>query len=506
MNTFKAIITVAICFFCFSFAANAGITRVHGNEKTLNYEDSAKINKLLEEAKSYELIKDYEKAVAAALNAADIAEKSNFEYGKYKAYRALESLYKQAGKPLTAAKYKVKALKSQSRLEEINYAENEKAMIEKQEKEEMIRKQQVLLEQEQQELKRRMDEIEKLNNDKTISKEELERRKLEIQQKQFEIEKKKQTISIQEQQLTTTSTKLNLTIQELQTQKLQAKVFEDSLQITKKNEELAKNEVEKQSLINYLLGLGLSVLLILAASFYRMYTIKRRTQDLLMQKNNEIALEKKRSDDLLLNILPQEVAEELKAKGKSEPKFFEKATVMFTDFKDFTRISEMITPKQLVEDIDFIFREFDAITERHNLEKIKTIGDAYLCVSGLPDATSHSPMNMVKAAMEIHEFISNLIKEKQNDKQPYFDIRIGIHTGPIVAGIVGNKKFAFDIWGDTVNTAARMEQNCVAGKINVSGNTFEEIKDQVEYEYRGKVEAKNKGQIDMYYINRIIEN
>jgi class 3 adenylate cyclase len=294
-------------------------------------------------------------------------------------------------------------------------------------------------------------------------------------------------------------------MEELATQKLQAKVYEDSLQITKKNEELANNEIEKQTLINYLLILGLSGLIILAAFFYRMYTVKKGIQDLLMQKNGEIETEKKRSDDLLLNILPQEVAEELKRTGKYESRYFDKVTVMFTDFKDFTKISELITPKKLVEDIDFIFRAFDDIMERNQLEKIKTIGDAYLCVSGLPDTTTHNPMNVLKAATEIQDFIKELIEEKRKENQPFFDIRIGIHTGPLVAGIVGAKKFAFDIWGDTVNTAARMEQNCEPGKINLSGSTFKEVLTRVEYTYRGKVEAKNKGEIDMYYLNRIFE-
>jgi adenylate cyclase len=417
----------------------------------------------------------------------------------------LEILYRDAGKPMLSAKYKLKAINSQAKLEEINYDRDERERLEKIEKEKVIRQQQEQLQREQEELKKKMDEIVNLENDKTISKSELERRKLEIQRKQLEIENKRQTISIQAQTINTANTQLSLTMEELATQRLQAKVYEDSLQITKKNEELANNEIEKQTLINYLLILGLSGLIILAAFFYRMYTVKKGIQDLLMQKNGEIETEKKRSDDLLLNILPQEVAEELKRTGKYESRYFDKVTVMFTDFKDFTKISEQVTPKKLVEDIDFIFRAFDDIMERNELEKIKTIGDAYLCVSGLPDTTTHNPMNVLKAATEIQDFIKELIEEKRKENQPFFDIRIGIHTGPLVAGIVGAKKFAFDIWGDTVNTAARMEQNCEPGKINLSGSTFKEVLTKVEYTYRGKVEAKNKGEIDMYYLNRIFE-
>jgi class 3 adenylate cyclase len=478
---------------------------VFGNINTVTVEDSAKINKLLNDAKAFEEKKDYQRAVEIVLSAMDLAEKVKYEYGKYKSYKALEILYRDAGKPMLSAKYKLKAINSQAKLEEINYDRDEKERLEKIEKEKVIRQQQEQLQREQEELKKKMDEIVNLENDKTISKSELERRKLEIQRKQLEIENKRQTISLQAQTINTANTQLSLTMEELATQKLQAKVYEDSLQITKKNEELANNEIEKQTLINYLLILGLSGLIILAAFFYRMYTVKKGIQDLLMQKNGEIETEKKRSDDLLLNILPQEVAEELKRTGKYESRYFDKVTVMFTDFKDFTKISELVTPKKLVEDIDFIFRAFDDIMERNQLEKIKTIGDAYLCVSGLPDTTTHNPMNVLKAATEIQDFIKELIEEKRKENQPFFDIRIGIHTGPLVAGIVGAKKFAFDIWGDTVNTAARMEQNCEPGKINLSGSTFKEVLTRVEYTYRGKVEAKNKGEIDMYYLNRIFE-
>jgi class 3 adenylate cyclase len=500
----RANIKILILLFVF-LVPLASKAIVFGNINTVTVEDSAKINKLLNDAKAFEEKKDYQRAVEIVISAMDLAEKVKYEYGKYKSYKALEILYRDAGKPMLSAKYKLKAINSQAKLEEINYDRDEKERLEKIEKEKVIRQQQEQLQREQEELKKKMDEIVNLENDKTISKSELERRKLEIQRKQLEIENKRQTISLQAQTINTANTQLSLTMEELATQKLQAKVYEDSLQITKKNEELANNEIEKQTLINYLLILGISGLIILAAFFYRMYTVKKGIQDLLMQKNGEIETEKKRSDDLLLNILPQEVAEELKRTGKYESRYFDKVTVMFTDFKDFTKISELVTPKKLVEDIDFIFRAFDDIMERNQLEKIKTIGDAYLCVSGLPDTTTHNPMNVLKAATEIQDFIKELIEEKRKENQPFFDIRIGIHTGPLVAGIVGAKKFAFDIWGDTVNTAARMEQNCEPGKINLSGSTFKEVLTRVEYTYRGKVEAKNKGEIDMYYLNRIFE-
>lgn len=334
----------------------------------------------------------------------------------------------------------------------------------------------------------------------------MDKRKGEIARKQVDIENKKQTIDIQRETINSTFNQLSLTLNELETQRLQAKIYEDSIQIIKNNEQLAKVGTEKQNLINYLYIVGVSGLLILAASFYRMYTVKKGVQDLLMDKNNEIEIEKQKSDDLLLSILPKEVADELKKTGKYESQYYENATVMVTNFENFTRISELVTPKRLVEELDFIFRAFDEIVERNNVEKIKTIGDSYLCVSGVPAPSVHNPMNVVRAAKEIQEFISGLILEKKSQNQPYFDIRIGIHTGPLVAGIVGAQKFAFDVWGDTVNIALRMEENCTPGKINISARTFHEIKNQVECDYRGKIEVKNKGGIDMYYINSIFEN
>ena len=145
-----------------------------------------------------------------------------------------------------------------------------------------------------------------------------------------------------------------------------------------------------------------------------------------------------------------------------------------------------------------VSKKFDEIISRHNIEKIKTIGDAYLCVSGLPDTKDHNAVNVINAAMEIVD----VIKEQQlSSDSGFFDIRIGIHTGPLVAGVVGHKKFAYDIWGDTVNTAARMEQNSEANRINISNSTYELVKDKFHCTFRGKQPAKNKGLIEMYFVD-----
>ena len=212
--------------------------------------------------------------------------------------------------------------------------------------------------------------------------------------------------------------------------------------------------------------------------------------------------ERDRSDHLLCNILPEKTAQELKEAGKVRAKHFESVTVMFTDFKAFTANSGQLSPEELVESIDFYFSKFDEIVEKHGLEKIKTIGDAYMCAGGLPFPTSDHAHKMVEAAIEIVEFVDESKKDDPNNLTR-FDIRIGINTGPVVAGVVGIKKFAYDIWGDTVNIASRMESNSEEGKINISENTFNLVKDQFCCSYRGEIEAKNKGKLKMFYVNAI---
>ena len=216
------------------------------------------------------------------------------------------------------------------------------------------------------------------------------------------------------------------------------------------------------------------------------------------EQKGEVEKQKKRSDELLFNILPREVAEELKDKGKSKAKHFDNVTVMFTDFINFTSASERMTPQELIDELHTCFHAFDDITSKHRIEKIKTIGDAYLAVAGLPLMDAHHAENAVLAAKDICAFMQDRVT-KLGDKT--FQIRIGIHSGSVVAGIVGVKKFAYDIWGDTVNTAARMEQNCEGGKINISESTYELVKNITTCTYRGEIGAKGKGMLKMYYVN-----
>lgn len=223
--------------------------------------------------------------------------------------------------------------------------------------------------------------------------------------------------------------------------------------------------------------------------------VAARTQEVLQQKE-EIESEKQKTDELLLNILPAEVAEELKREGKSKAQHFNEVTVLFTDFVNFTHIAEQLEPDALVAELNVCFTAFDNIMERYGLEKIKTIGDAYLAVSGLPVPHPLHAQHAVKAALEIVAFIND--RRKTGDFR--FEIRVGINSGPLVAGIVGVKKFAYDIWGDTVNVASRMETNSDAGKVNISEDTFRLVQHDFICTHRGKVQAKNKGAVDMYFV------
>ena len=264
---------------------------------------------------------------------------------------------------------------------------------------------------------------------------------------------------------------------------------QNKINLLTKDVEIQLQKTEMQKLIrNGFIG-GFIVVLLFAGIFFR--------------QRNRIKKEKKRSDELLLNILPEEVAEELKDKGYADAKLFDEVTVLFTDFKGFTAISEKLTPKELVKDLNECFSAFDHIMQKYDIEKIKTIGDAYMAAGGLPTPNNTHAEDVVNAAFEIRQFIEEGKARKIAQNLPYFEIRIGVHTGPIVAGIVGVKKFAYDIWGDTVNTASRMESSGEPGKVNISGSTYALVKDKFSCEYRGKVYAKNKGEIDMYFVEEL---
>ncbi len=221
----------------------------------------------------------------------------------------------------------------------------------------------------------------------------------------------------------------------------------------------------------------------------------------LEQQKERLETEMKKTDDLLRNILPYEIAEQLKNKGNVDAKKYRRVSILFTDFKDFTKISGDLDPEYIIKELSVYFGKFDDITGNHYIEKIKTIGDAYMCVGGLPLRNKSNPIDTVLAGLEIQCFVEKYNSSRSAKNLPVWELRVGIHTGKVIAGVIGTKKFAYDIWGDDVNTASRMESSGETGKVNISGATYKYIADYFDCTYRGKIEAKNKGEIDMYFVN-----
>ncbi|TAG41731.1 MAG: adenylate/guanylate cyclase domain-containing protein [Cytophagia bacterium] len=254
----------------------------------------------------------------------------------------------------------------------------------------------------------------------------------------------------------------------------------------------------------YLVSVAIfAVLSLVAFNFYRHNKIRKKANVLLAKEKELTEVERKKSDDLLLNILPITIAQELKEKGVAPVKYYKMASVLFTDFKGFTNVAEKMTPNELVEELGNCFAKFDEITSMHHLEKIKTIGDAYMCAGGIPTQDTENPFNAVLAGLAMQAFMAEQHQLRAKEGKDYWYCRLGINSGDLIAGVIGKKKFAYDIWGDTVNTASRMESSGEVGKVNISQNTYQIIKDYFECEYRGKVSAKGKGEIDMYFVNRL---
>jgi adenylate cyclase len=423
--------------------------------------DTVKISILLKQARAIYagLSRAHDdNALNDVLKATSIAEAINNEEYEYVCYTALSKIYGKMGKVLLKQKYVLKA----SRID-LNYNEAKKNEILKL----------------QQELDVQNSALNDKENQLSKLKDENETQKINLEKKEEEL----------------TSRDTALLMQQLETDK---KVAENKLLLRDKDvaelKLLEKDRQSKQWTYAFIAAVALAVLMLY------LYFSKRRHHKELGLQNDIITREKLKSDELLLNILPQKIAEELKLNGKANAQLYNNVTVMFTDFKDFSKVSEKLSPTELVKELDTFFKAFDEITTKHNIEKIKTIGDAYLCVAGLPEPMADNAKVMVEAAIEIRQFVEHLKKESEANGKVSFDIRIGLHTGSVVAGIVGLKKYAFDIWGDTVNTAARMEQSGVEGKINMSGATYELVKNKFNCTYRGKIEAKNKGEIDMYFV------
>lgn len=234
------------------------------------------------------------------------------------------------------------------------------------------------------------------------------------------------------------------------------------------------------------------LLIVMVVGGYKRYIFIKRT-------NAIISWERDRSENLLRNILPRQTALELKQNGRVRAQRFESVTILFSDFKGFTRQAESMDPENLVKSIDYYFSHFDAIMEKYGLEKIKTIGDAYMCAGGLPFPMADHAIRVVEAAMEMLEFVE-ANRDNSLKGQVRFEIRIGINSGPVVAGVVGTQKFAYDIWGDAVNIASRMESASEVGKINIADGTYQLIKEVYDCKYRGSLAVKNHGDLDMYFV------
>jgi class 3 adenylate cyclase len=266
------------------------------------------------------------------------------------------------------------------------------------------------------------------------------------------------------------------------------------IKLLNKDKELQQIDLQRQKFAKNALLVGLILVFFIAFIIYKNYRDKVKTNIILDQQKVEI-------ESLLLNILPAEVAKELQEDGQATPRYYDSVSVLFTDFKGFTAIAEGMAPNDLVTELNAFFLAFDDIIEKHELEKIKTIGDAYMCAGGIPTTNTTHPINIIKAGLEIQEYILSKNKVLLAENQTPWDLRIGIHTGPVVAGVVGRIKYAYDIWGSTVNIASRMESNGEPGKVNISAATYELIKHEFPCIYRGKISAKNIGVIDMYFVD-----
>jgi len=257
------------------------------------------------------------------------------------------------------------------------------------------------------------------------------------------------------------------------------------------------------------IGLYVSLALLIIWALYGQLSLRfARTQYMLEQiinkRTEDLIIEKEKTENLLANVLPKNTASEIMEKGKATKIKYNFVTVLFSDIQGFTKIAEEMNPEILIDELDKFFFNFDSVVENLGIEKIKTIGDAYMCAGGIPEKNRTNPVEVILAALEMQVYMKKLKEASQLQGMKYWDIRIGIHTGAVVAGVVGHKKLSYDIWGDTVNTASRMESSGEAGKINISGTTYEFVKDFFICEHRGKMPVKYKGELDMYFVNGIV--
>lgn len=305
------------------------------------------------------------------------------------------------------------------------------------------------------------------------------------------------------QELILSKKQLMIDALQMERDSIDKRVMQDSLVLAMKDAEIASREMALQEAeLKWYRSRGVALIaLVLGVIGFFLYMRSRKFNKVLKSKNEAIKEAQDKSEKLLLNILPKPIAEELKEKGNALPKSYDQVSILFTDFKNFSQISTQLSADQLVQDLDYCFKNFDEIVGKYELEKIKTIGDAYMCAGGLPMPDGNHPTRIVHAALEMQKFLSNWKIERIEKGQIPFEARVGIHTGPLVAGVVGAKKFAYDVWGSTVNIAARMEANGEPGKVNISASTYDLVKDTFDCVHRGKIPAKNMGEIDMYFVS-----
>lgn len=272
---------------------------------------------------------------------------------------------------------------------------------------------------------------------------------------------------------------------------------QNQINLLTKDKKLQELDLNRQKLQKTIISGGLALILIIALIILRNYLQTSRINKLLDKQKDQI-------ESLLQNILPAEVARELQRDGKATPRYYERVSVLFTDFKDFTRHADALSPQEVVSELNSCFIAFDDIIEKYHLEKIKTIGDSYMCAGGIPTTDEVHPLNMIRASLDIQAYMKSRNEQRREMGLPAWNLRIGVHVGPVVAGVVGRKKYAYDIWGSTVNIASRMESSGEPGQVNISAAAYELVRDRYACVYRGKVLAKNIGEIDMYFVERKI--
>ncbi len=494
MKTFTGVLSLLLLLFCLpTFAQEENVKALILKLETSN-EDSVKAQLLIDIANG--LVKEKpDEGIKYGEQALALAEKLQWQIGIRKANTVLGDLYKAKNQYGKAVKYYSKGVKLPSVSVPVVSSGDAKASKEKLEQERLQReKLQQELEQKEAAYRKRQQEAAALLNKQSElteqQKRELEEHQQHLLQKSQEIEAQKQAIADKQAILEKAEEEKLLAQEQLSMAEAERQLQEARMNALMQENLLREAEIEDKKKERRIILLATSLMVVVLA--FTVYIL------IVQRKNNKlISREKKKSDELLLNILPIEVANELKEKGEAQAKLYNEVTVLFSDFVGFTNVVESLSPQELVTELHTCFKAFDAIIARYGIEKIKTVGDAYMAVSGLPASNVEHAVSILNAAIDIRDYMKNR-HEELGDKT--FTVRLGINSGSVVAGIVGVRKFAYDIWGDTVNIAARMEQNSEVGKINISGATYELIKDYFDCEYRGKIYAKNKGEIDMYFV------